>query len=193
MENKLEENLNYVRDAIERQARPVSLAAAFNWAIYLIVGLTALDLRLSWAPWFMLFGMPIALGIDAFAERRARQREGILGSREHAFDLWSSLAFVLAYFIVIGFSMAGHIPWQSLNSIIALIVGLHLYNGGLSMQRKLKPVFSRVMALGLLYMAAAIAMMFQSQWVWTSLAWVTAGILFSLTAPFATKREAIDA
>ncbi len=190
MEHTLEENLDYVRGAIQRQPQTMPLAAASLWSAYLIVGLTAIDLRAWWAPWFMMLGMPTALVIDAFILRTARRKEGVVGSREVIIDIWSSFVFILGYMIVIGLAMTGRLSWEAMHSMIAVIVGTQIYNGGLTMQRGLKPSLNRVMLLGLLYMAGAIAMAFQPQWIWTSLAWITAIVFFSMTPLFASKGKA---
>jgi len=192
MNHTIEENLDYVRSAVGRPNRPMPLSIALTWSTYLIVGLTAIDLGLRWGPWFMMAGMPIALTLDALFNRRENRKKGIFGSYEDTLELWSNIIFVIGYLIVIGLSMVGHLNWQALHSIIALLVGIHLSNAGLQMRRRQKLYFNRIIFLGLLYMSGAIVMAFQSRWVWTAIAWITAIVFLSLTSIFTSKSQTAD-
>ena len=140
----------------------------------------------------MMAGMPIALTLDALFNRRENRKKGIFGSYEDTLELWSNIIFVIGYLIVIGLSMVGHLNWQALHSIIALIVGIHLSNAGLQMRRRQKLYFNRIIFLGLLYMSGAIVMAFQSRWVWTAIAWITAIVFLSLTSIFTSKSQTAD-
>ena len=59
---KLEQDLAYVKEAVERREGPqrTPLGIALIWASYLLVGFTWLDLQPSRAAWFLTIGSPVA-------------------------------------------------------------------------------------------------------------------------------------
>jgi len=167
--NPLVEDLQYVRQAVDRRGtqRPIPPVIAWAVAIYVVVGYSLLDFNPRYGGLFLMFG-GIALGpICWVLGRRESARTGEYDRLEvrRIWLHWVSIVLAIAGVVTLGVSR--HLDGQVIGQFIALTIGVVYFLAGVHFDRNF-------LWLGPVLMAGSIAIGYVPRYGWTSLGAVIA-------------------
>lgn len=180
---QLEQDLRFLRDAVERRDAPARTSRAIMtyWAIHVAIGYTLIDFAPKYAGlFFLVFGIVGGIFSAWMGARESREsgvRDRKAGRRE--FLHWSSIWLAIAAAIALGITR--HLDGQTIGQMVAMLIGLIYFLAGVHFDRNF-------IWLGLILMAGSILVSFLPGYGWTCLGLIIAtGLLlptfFQKSAP----------
>jgi hypothetical protein len=170
-ENRLEEDLRYVRSAVARGEGSGNPAAIyFLWAAITLVGFALLDYGPNHSGLFWMFAGPIGGVISGVLGRRAARARGQAsenGGRRHWMH-W--MAMVLAIFLLVPLTATGRIPPTEMPRLVLLLVAFAYFTGGAYLDPRLRWIAGAVAVCYLMTLAQP-----QVPHLWTVTAVIVAG------------------
>jgi hypothetical protein len=180
---QLSEDLQYVRQAVDRRGRRHNIPAPIAWAvaIYVAVGYTLLDVNPLWAGWSFMIG-GVALGAVSWVVGRGESLRTGEYDRAEVTRIWMHwFSIVLAIVGVIALAVTRGLQGPVVGQMIVLAIGLIYFLGGVHFDRNL-------LWLGPVMMAGGIAIGYVPHYGWTALGAV---IALGLVVPTLLRARAV--
>lgn len=157
----IENELSYVRELVSKSDRgPAPTAIYLLWAVICLVGFPLVDFAPRYVGWFWMFAGPIGTLLSMVLGWRHSARMGQvrreLGVR-HGFH-W--VGMLVAIFLVVPLGALGTITWNAVHHVMLLIIALSYYFAGVHLERP-------ILWVGLLMVAAYVALFFIKTYQWT--------------------------
>jgi len=158
---RLEADLHFVRDALaasDRKLLPASLY--FVWAGAVLIGFTLVDFRPQLVGPFWTVAGPLGFIVSAvLGARHARSRGQVSAAegRRHLLH-WGGMMAAIA--LAVASPALGVLPWQSVNSVILLIIALGYFTAGVHGDR-------RFLWVGVLMAGGYVLVALVSGYAWT--------------------------
>jgi hypothetical protein len=169
--NQLHDDLQFVRNAVERRDRTASSPAAINyvWAVYVLVGYTLIDLRPEISGWFFMAGGIIGGLLSFYLGKRASRK---VGDHDHELVRRIMLHWFAGMLLAIAsaIALASIIPalrGQAGGQLIVVMIGLVYFLGGVHFQRYL-------LILGPVLIIGGLLVGYVPRYGWTALGAVIA-------------------
>ena len=169
---KLEEDVSFVRQAVEQREKGEyrSLAITILWAVIIGVGYALNDFAMDYVPLYWMTapaaGFLVSLGLGLRDDRKRGLRRPGLSAR-HALH-WGTIFFGGAAVIFI--AMAHRLDGWVIGQLFALLTGAVFFLGGLHLDR-------RTLWPGVLLIGGAAAVDHIQPWPWTIVGLATAAAL----------------
>ena len=161
-ERKLEKDIAFVREAVERRDRTHyrSIAIAVLWAVILAIGHSLNDFSPHYSPLYWCIATPVGYLLSFRISAREARATGVADRRARArFGLhWGSLFVVLALVVFIGLSH--RLEPSVMSQFITLTAGITCFLAGLHLDR-------RLLSPGIVTILGAPAVDFISVYPWT--------------------------
>lgn len=138
-ERKLEEDIAFVREAVEKRDRTHyrSIAIAVLWAVILATGHALNDFYPHYSPLFWCTATPVGYLLSFRIAAREARATGVVNRRKRAtFGLhWGSLFVAIA--IVLFIALPNGLEHSLISQFITLTAGMTCYFAGLHLDRRL--------------------------------------------------------
>ena len=168
--NQLQQDLHYVRQAVDRAegAPPYRTAIYWIWALYVLIGYPLIDLAPRYAGPFFMVGTVVCLAATVILAHRFKKVSGVRTKRDRSGLFWVGGA-ILIIFCSAGISIViPHMNGQVCGQITVILVGLFYFLGGVHYDRNF-------LWLGPILCACGVFVGLVPHYGWTAL-----GVVFAL-------------
>ena len=175
---QVEGDLRFVRGALAASDRPHAPALLyFFWAAAVLVGFVLVDVRPALVGFYWTVVSPAGFGISALLGWRHSLRTGQVSRKAGRRQLlhWGGMMVAIALAVVS--PALGVLPWESLNSVILLIVALGYFTAGVHGDRAF-------LWVGVLMAAGYLLVTLVSAYAWTIV-----GVALAIALTIAGLRE----
>jgi hypothetical protein len=183
---QIQEDLRFVRAAVERREKPPLQANGvyYYWAAYVLVGYFLIDAAPAAANWWFLVGMFPGFAISAIFGRRAMMRSGESDpqvGRRYALHWMGGVILAVVSSVVLA-NVLG-LRGQAGGQLCVAMIGMVYFLAGVHFNRAF-------IVLGLVMLAGAAVVGYVPHYGWTMLGVVIAAGLVVPT--FFTKKSAVE-
>ncbi len=158
---RIEGDLRFVRGALESSSQARYPAAIyFLWAALVLIGFALVDVRPAVVPVYWAIAGPAGFVTSAYVGWRYGRRSGQLSASDGQRHVLHWSAVLVVTFLAVLMPARGVMPWESLNTVILLLLALGYWTAGVHTDRSM-------LWIGLLMGVGYVTVAVVSVYAWT--------------------------